>query len=150
MLKKYAYVFYECSLGNIDKKALKQPFSPSLDLFFWVNLSWRKLSFFPFLSFCLGKSEVVDGAFNLHLLDFIYQFYSKKTILVQSIFWNPVGLFAFMSFTIISNYFDIVCYLKWEVSFAPISFEIQQNGIWTDTFNHLRYHFTCHLSCKYS
>ena len=40
------------------------------------------------------------GAFNLHLLEFtfIYQFYSRKTILVESIFWNPVGLFAFISF----------------------------------------------------
>ena len=40
------------------------------------------------------------GLFNLHPLEFtfIYQFYSRKTILVESIFWNSVGLFAFMSF----------------------------------------------------
>ena len=40
------------------------------------------------------------GAFNLHLLEFTfdYQFYSRKTNLVESTFQNPVGLFAFMSF----------------------------------------------------
>ena len=57
-------------------------------------LSWLKF----------GHSEkatkIKNGAFNLHLLDFTFinQFYFRKTILVESIFWNPVGLFAFISF----------------------------------------------------
>ena len=60
VLEKYAYVFYECSLGNIDKKALKQPFS--LDLFFLGQFIMKKTKFFffSFLSFCLGKSEGVE------------------------------------------------------------------------------------------
>ena len=53
-------------------------------------------------------------------------------------------------FTIISNYFDNVCYLKQEVSFASISFEVQRMTTELKTFNHLKYNFTCHLSCKYS
>ena len=57
-------------------------------------LSWLKF----------GHSEkaakIKNGGFNLHLLDFTFinQFYFRKTILVESIFWNPVGLFAFISF----------------------------------------------------
>ena len=57
-----------------------------------------------------GANYEVVGAFNLHLLEFtfIYQFYSRKTILVESIFWNPVGLFAFMSF---HNHFKLILIL---------------------------------------
>ena len=88
-----------------------------------------------------GQTESDVGVFNLHLLEFtiVYQFYSRNTILVESTFWKPCH------FTIISNYFHIKCYLKWEVSFAPISFESFE----LITFNHLRYHFICHLICKY-
>ena len=83
------------------------------------------------------------GTFNLHLLEFtfVYQFYSRKTTLVESTFWNPAGLFAFMSF---HNHFKLVGYLKWEVSFAPISFEIQWDGIWTDNIQSFEISF--HLS----
>ena len=35
-------------------------------------------------------------------------------------------------FTISSKYLDMVCYLKQETYSAPISFEVQQNVIWTD------------------
>ena len=35
-------------------------------------------------------------------------------------------------FTISSKYFDMVCYLKQETYSGPISFEVQQNDIWTD------------------
>ena len=28
--------------------------------------------------------------------------------------------------------FDMACYLKWEAYSGPISFEVQQNDIWTD------------------
>ena len=35
-------------------------------------------------------------------------------------------------FTISSNYFDMACYLKRETYSGPISFEVQQNDIWTD------------------
>ena len=49
------------------------------------------------------------GAFNLHLLEFtfVYQFYSRNTSLVESTFWNPVELFAFMLF---HNNFKIIWY----------------------------------------
>ena len=38
------------------------------------------------------KSQIAD-AFNLHLLEitFVYQFYSRKTTLVESTFWKTVG-----------------------------------------------------------
>ena len=67
---------------------------------------------------------LVLGAFNLHLLEFtfIYQFYSRKTILVESMFWNPVGLFAFMSF---HNHFKLFWYcvlLKMRGIFCPYLF----------------------------
>ena len=66
----------------------------------------------------------IFGAFNLHLLEFtfIYQFYSRKTIIVKSIFWNPVGLFAFMSF---HNHFKLFWYcvlLKMRGIFCPYLF----------------------------
>ena len=50
--------------------------------------------------FSSSRNFRIKGVFNLHLLEFtfIYQFYSRKTVLVESIFWNSVGLFAFMSF----------------------------------------------------
>ena len=35
-------------------------------------------------------------------------------------------------FTISSKYFDMACYLKRETYSGPISFEVQQNDIWTD------------------
>ena len=61
------------------------------------------------------------GAFNLHLLEFnfVYQFYSRKTTIVESTFWDPVGLFAFMSF---HNHFKIFWYcvlLKMRGIFCP-------------------------------
>ena len=58
-----------------------------------------------------GKKDI--GMFYLHLffLPFDYQFYSRMTTLDESTFQTPVELF--MSFhTIISNYFDMVSYLK--------------------------------------
>ena len=51
------------------------------------------------------KSDL--STFNLlHLLEFtfVYQFYSIKTAIVGSTFWNPVQLFAFMSFHNNFNY----------------------------------------------
>ena len=100
---------------------------------------------------CLGSKEFLVhlGAFNLLLLEFtfIYQFYSRKTILVESIFWN-VNVIS-QSFQ--TTFFDIVCYLKLEVPVASISFEIQQNGIWTDNIQSCKisFHFSKY-SCKYS
>ena len=72
----------------------------------------------------LPLNESDKGAFNLHLLEFtfIYQFYSRKTILVELIFWNPVGLFAFMSF---HNHFKLFWYcvlLKMRGIFCPYLF----------------------------
>ena len=45
-------------------------------------------------------------------------------------------------FTISSKYLDMVCYSKWEASSGPISFEVQENDIWTDN------HLSCHSSSK--
>ena len=78
-------------------------------------LSWLKF----------GHSEkatkIKNGLFNLHLLDFTFinQFYFRKTILVESIFWNPVGLFGFMSF---HNHFKLFWYcvlIKMRGIFCP-------------------------------
>ena len=59
------------------------------------------------------KSQIADnGAFNLQLLEitFVYQFYSRKTTLVESNFEKLLDYSLSCHFTIISNYFDIVCY----------------------------------------
>ena len=77
-----------------------------------------------FFSLSLVRGKVIIGAFNLHLLEFtfVYQFYSRKTNLVESTFWNPVGLFAFMSF---HNHFKLFWYcvlLKMRVIFCPYLF----------------------------
>ena len=68
--------------------------------------------------------ESLYGAFNLHLLEFtfIYQFYSRKTILVESIFWNPAGLFAFMSFHIYFKLFWYCVLLNMRGFFCPYLF----------------------------
>ena len=46
-------------------------------------------------------------------------------------------------FTIISNYFDRYFLPLSLLGYSEMVFELI-------TFKHLRYHFTCHLSCKYS
>ena len=86
------------------------------------------------------------GVFNLHLLEFtfVYQFYSRKTTLVESTFWNPVGLFAFMAF---HNHFKIFWYcvlLEMTGIFCPYLFWDRANGIWTDNIQSFEVSF--HLS----
>ena len=51
------------------------------------------------------------GAFYLHLLEFtfVYQFYSRKTTLVDSTFWNSVGLC--ICFHVISQSFQTILIL---------------------------------------
>ena len=68
---------------------------------------------------CLTTTWALPGVFNLHLLEFtfVYQFYSRKTTLVVSTFWNPVGLFAFRSF---HNHFKLS--LKMRGIFCPYLF----------------------------
>ena len=95
---------------------------------------------FLFLNTGLHTTDLIIHDFELHEL-----FNSPKNVHLKALLYM-----LSCHFTIISKYFDIVRYLKWEVSFAPISFEIQQMSFELITFNHLRYHFTCHLSCKYS
>ena len=92
------------------------------------------------------KRSAEIGAFNLHLLEFtfIYQFYSRKTTLVESTFWNPVGLFAFMSF---HNHFKLFWYcvlLKMRGIFCSYLFWDTANGIWTDNIQSFEISF--HLS----
>ena len=64
------------------------------------------------------------GAFNLHRLEFTFtsKFYSRKTILVESIFWNPAGLFAFMSFHIYFKLFWYCVLLNMRGFFCPYLF----------------------------
>ena len=86
------------------------------------------------------------GAFNLHLLEFafVYQFYSRKTTLVESTFWNLVGLFVFMSF---HNNFKMFWYcvlLKMRGIFCTYLFWDTANGIWTDNIQSFEISF--HLS----
>ena len=58
-----------------------------------------------------------QGGFHLHLLildfPFLYQFYSKMAILVESTFKNPTELFIF------KYVFCKVCYLKKRIAAIP-------------------------------
>ncbi len=73
------------------------------------------------------------GGFHLYLskLAFINQFYSIMTRLVQLSLAND---YFRNHFTISSKYFDMVCYLKWEASSSPISFEVHTTRINILTF----------------
>ena len=87
-----------------------------------------KLSFmewnFSQLNFSHSINVHIIGAFDLHFLEFtfIYWFYSRKTILVESIFWNPAGLFAFMSFHIYFKLFWYCVLLNMRGFFCPYLF----------------------------
>ena len=95
-------------------------------------------------------NKYIYSAFYIHLLEFlfIYQFYSWMTTHMESTFWNPGEVFVFKS---VHNHFKLfwydVLHKMRGIFFAHISFQIQQTK--PITFNHLRFHFSCHSSWKY-
>ena len=74
---------------------------------------------------------LTTGWFHLYLseLAFINQYFSIMARLVPLSLGND---WFRNHFTISSKYFDMTCYLKWEASSSPISFEVQRTDIRTD------------------